>query len=204
MRTCDRSNATNRRIGAALAVALIVAALPAKAENGAQPQPPASAPATAPTIAQIVAANASNPKAIDAALRPIIVKDPKSAKEIVDIAKQSKPDVATALAQELSSIQRGMRDSDPDGAKTIAAIVAEAPASFQTDYAVALAGGDSGGQGAGSGTQNAAAAQTANESSDNGTATGSASNGTGSSGTGAGFGGFGGAGGGSAVSGAKP
>jgi hypothetical protein len=153
--------------------------------------PGALALAQSPSVAQIVAANAGNDKATCSALRPVVTKSPKSASDVVAAAASS-PASACGLGECLSSIQRGMKKSNAGGAKTISEIVATAPPSLQSCYALALAPSGPPAGAAGQGTQVAA--------SEGGVPSGSA----GAGGNGAGFGGFGGVGGGAIVSPVKP
>ena len=169
---------------------------------------PASAQAQAPTVAQIVAQNGSNTKAMTAALRAIVVKNPQAAQEVVDAAVGAPPEVVAALAQMLSSIQRGMKESDPAGAQQIAAIVATAPAGFQAAYAVALAPSTNSGGNNGNGGNNKS---NGNNTGDGNTQTADSSGGGSGGGTGggtggggAGMGGFGGSSGGGVISPVRP
>jgi hypothetical protein len=152
---------------------------------------PAQAPAPqAATIGEIVAANIETPEKICPAVTLIITAEPGAAFDLIETARQ-RPKQAEGLAQCLSQIQSTMKSVNSDGAKTIDALVASAPAAFQAAYAVALANADSGDGGstggdAGGGTSSGGT--TSGGAASGGTASG------GSSGGGTGFGGFAGGG----------
>lgn len=141
------------------------------------------------TISEIVAANVQTPEKICAAVTPIITAEPGAAFDLIETARQ-RPKQSEMLAQCLSQIQTGMKKVNPDGAKTIDALVASAPAAFQAAYAVALANASSGDSGSGSADAG---------SGDSGGSSGGSSSGGGSSGgstaSGGGGGGSGGGGG---------
>ena len=205
----------------AVLIASGIGSVPAMAQatgqQGAPPVPAAAPAPVAPTITQIVASGGSDTKAMTAAIRAIVAKDPKSAQQVVDAAAGAPPEVVAALAQMLSSIQRGMKNGDPAGAQQIAAVVGTAPPAFQASYALALDSGSSnsannnsnsaanpaGNQGnntQGSGNNSQSQGQQSAENTQGQSNTGSGSNGgTGDQG-GTGTGGFGGAGGGSVIS----
>lgn len=154
----------------------------------------AAASAQSRTISQVVAANGANIKATCTAVRPVVTKSPSAAADLVAAASGS-PALACGLAECLSSIQRGMKKSNPDGAKEVSEIVSTAPAPFKSCYA--LAGAPAGPNG-GAGQQSADAGVDAGN--------GGSGNGPGGSaaGYGAGFGSFGGSAGGSVVSPFRP
>jgi hypothetical protein len=156
------------------------------------------AAAQTPAIPQVVAANGTNTKATCTAVRPIVAKSPSAAAEIVTAATAN-PALTCGLAECLSSIQRGMKKSNPAGAKEVSEIVSTAPPAFKSCYALALAPS---GPGAGGGAGQPGAVADAGTDAGNG---GSGSGPGGSAGGfGAGFGSFGGTAGGSLVSPFRP
>jgi hypothetical protein len=116
-------------------------------QDAAQTTPPGDAQGPF-GIAAIVEANLAQPENICAACTPLILANPAAAAELIQAAK-AHPELTEQLAQCVSKIQQSLKASNPEGAQTIAALVASAPPAFQAAYAVALApegGGASGGQ----------------------------------------------------------
>ncbi len=144
-----------------LALALSIAC--ARAQTAAQEGPPlppavestqtpnaaaAIGPEEGAAVAKLVAANLGDLKKITPELIALINADPALAAGLIEAAKEN-PQHAQALAELLSTIQTRLKETNPDGAKVIAALVAAAPAPFQAAYAVALAGGGESGGGTG-------------------------------------------------------
>lgn len=108
----------------------------------------ALAQSTAPgTVTNLIVANLDNPKEICKAVAPVVASSPGAFGEVVS-ASQTYPDLLEPLGECCAVIQKSLKKSDPEGAKTVSEILVSSPASFQAVCAVSLA--DSGG---GGGTQ---------------------------------------------------
>jgi hypothetical protein len=153
------------------------------------------------TIGEIVAANVETPDKICAAVTPIIMAEPGEAYDLIETAKQ-RPKQMEALAQCLSQIQTMIKKTNPDGAKSIDALVAAAPAGFQAAYAVALANADSGDAGSVAGDADGGGGTSGGGDGGSSSGGGTASSGGGGEGGGGGGGtGFSGFAGGGAIGG---
>jgi hypothetical protein len=94
------------------------------------------------TIAVLIESNrGAGAEALMQALSPLVIADPAAAYDIVAAAGDN-PEMAEALAEVLANAQSELKRLDPDKARQLATIVADAPAGFQAAYAVALSPGD--------------------------------------------------------------
>jgi uncharacterized membrane protein YgcG len=152
---------------------------------------PAGDPGAAPgAVTGLIAANAAKPGTICPAISPVIMAAPAAFSELVEASKTF-PDLLEPLGECCAVIQKSLKTSNPEGAKTVSNILVSGPPAIQAACAVSLA--EAGGS---------APAQTALASS-----SGSGDGGTGTTGVGFGGGSGGGGtfgGGGGTVSAASP